>query len=251
MVGTSASAPHVAGAAALLIQRARAAGQPSDPDDDHGQLEASALDVGLAGPDNETGFGKLRLDLTPPVVRASLAGRGRDASAGIVHPRLQVIEDGTIDSETMRARRGQLLARGPRRAPDRHAAPAGRPARARRARRRHVRQRGHARAAVRRRQHAAHGHRRRPERRARADSSATGASVAGRPCATPGSAPATRSCAGSGGADVFPVVAAPAAGLRRRPCDPRPARSGRLHACRRSTPPATGRAPSPLRLPAR
>ncbi len=32
MVGTSASAPHAAGAAALLMQRDRAAGQPSDPD---------------------------------------------------------------------------------------------------------------------------------------------------------------------------------------------------------------------------
>ena len=32
MVGTSASAPHAAGAAALLMQRDRAAGRPSDPD---------------------------------------------------------------------------------------------------------------------------------------------------------------------------------------------------------------------------
>ena len=41
MVGTSASAPHAAGAAALLIEQARALGQPSDPDTISAALEAS------------------------------------------------------------------------------------------------------------------------------------------------------------------------------------------------------------------
>ncbi|MDX6525247.1 MAG: hypothetical protein QOI43_758 [Gaiellales bacterium] len=108
MVGTSASAPHVAGAAALLIQRARAAGQPSDPATITQLLEASALDVGDPGPDNQTGYGKLRLDLVAPVVRATWPVAGASVG-GIVHPSIQVIEDGTIDSETLTLD-GQLLA---------------------------------------------------------------------------------------------------------------------------------------------
>ena len=100
MVGTSASAPHVAGAAALLIERDRAAGQPSDPDAITAELESSALDVGPPGPDDETGYGRLRLDLTAPVVRPVWPAPGETVH-GIVHPRLQVIEAGTIDSETM------------------------------------------------------------------------------------------------------------------------------------------------------
>ena len=49
MVGTSASAPHAAGAAALLMQRDRAAGQPSDPDTIARELVAGALDIAPPG----------------------------------------------------------------------------------------------------------------------------------------------------------------------------------------------------------
>ncbi len=66
MVGTSASAPHAAGAAALLMQRDRAAGQPSDPDTIARELTASALDIAPPGPDEVTGAGRIRLDLDPP-----------------------------------------------------------------------------------------------------------------------------------------------------------------------------------------
>jgi subtilase family protein len=66
MVGTSASAPHAAGAAALLMQRDRAAGQPSDPDTIARELVASALDIAPPGPDEVTGAGRIRLDLDPP-----------------------------------------------------------------------------------------------------------------------------------------------------------------------------------------
>jgi hypothetical protein len=66
MVGTSASAPHAAGAAALLMQRDRAAGQPSDPDTIARELIASALDIDQPGPDAVTGAGRIRLDLDPP-----------------------------------------------------------------------------------------------------------------------------------------------------------------------------------------
>ncbi|MEO9174394.1 MAG: S8 family serine peptidase, partial [Gaiellales bacterium] len=110
MVGTSASAPHVAGAAALLIQRARATGQPSDPTTITQLLESMALDVGPPGPDDATGYGKLRLDLTAPVVRAVWPSAGESVS-GVIHPRIQVIEAGTLQSETMTLD-GVLLAPG-------------------------------------------------------------------------------------------------------------------------------------------
>jgi hypothetical protein len=100
MVGTSASAPHVAGAAALLIDRDRLLGNPSDPGTITTELESSALDVGVAGPDDQTGYGKLRLDLVPPVVRAIWPVAG-ESVRGIVHPRIQVIEDGTVDTQSM------------------------------------------------------------------------------------------------------------------------------------------------------
>jgi Subtilase family len=100
MVGTSASAPHVAGAAALLIQQARIAGLPADPATITQQLESMALDVGPVGPDNLTGYGKLRLDLTAPVVRAIWPTAGESVS-GIVRPRIQVLEAGTLQDEVM------------------------------------------------------------------------------------------------------------------------------------------------------
>ena len=77
MVGTSASAPHAAGAAALLMQRDRAAGQPSDPDTIAKELIGSALDIAPPGPDEVTGAGRIRLDLDPPtwVSTAPAAGQ--------------------------------------------------------------------------------------------------------------------------------------------------------------------------------
>jgi subtilisin family serine protease len=66
MVGTSASAPHAAGAAALLMQRDRAAGQPSDPDTIARELTSTALDIAPPGPDEVTGAGRIRLDLDAP-----------------------------------------------------------------------------------------------------------------------------------------------------------------------------------------
>jgi hypothetical protein len=77
MVGTSASAPHAAGAAALLMQRDRAAGQPSDPDTIARELIAGALDIAPAGPDEVTGAGRIRLDLDPPVFVSTAPAAGQ------------------------------------------------------------------------------------------------------------------------------------------------------------------------------
>ena len=59
--GTSASTPHVAGAAALLKQANRAL----RPDALQELLEADALDLGPAGKDNDYGAGKLSLKSAP------------------------------------------------------------------------------------------------------------------------------------------------------------------------------------------
>jgi hypothetical protein len=60
--GTSAGAPHVAGAAALLKQ-AHPTWNPSQVQAD---LESSAVDLGTPGKDNETGAGLLSLTTAPP-----------------------------------------------------------------------------------------------------------------------------------------------------------------------------------------
>ena len=97
MVGTSASAPHAAGAAALLMQRDRAAGQPSDPDTIARELIASALDIAPPGPDEVTGAGRIRLDLDPPtwVSTAPAAGQPVGDSARFD---IDVDDAGTIEA---------------------------------------------------------------------------------------------------------------------------------------------------------
>jgi hypothetical protein len=96
MVGTSASAPHAAGAAALLMQRNRAAGQPSDPDTIAKELIAGALDIAPAGPDEVTGAGRIRVDLDPPafVATAPTAGQPIGDSARFD---IAVDDAGTLD----------------------------------------------------------------------------------------------------------------------------------------------------------
>ncbi len=96
MVGTSASAPHAAGAAALLMQRNRAAGTPSDPDTIAGELIAGALEIAPAGPDQVTGAGRIRLDLDPPAIGATLPAAGQPVGESA---RFAIAADdaGTID----------------------------------------------------------------------------------------------------------------------------------------------------------
>ena len=59
--GTSAAAPHVAGAAALLLQ----AFPELTPDDLADFFRERAIDLGSAGPDNAFGVGRLNLDMPP------------------------------------------------------------------------------------------------------------------------------------------------------------------------------------------
>ncbi len=62
--GTSASSPHVAGAAALLLSE----DSSRSADDLKSLLETSAIDMGSVGKDNVYGAGRLSLELTPVIV---------------------------------------------------------------------------------------------------------------------------------------------------------------------------------------
>jgi subtilisin family serine protease len=81
--GTSGSSPHVAGAAALVLQ----ANPGFFPDQIQGYLETRSLDLGTPGKDNRFGSGRLSLgaptpDLTPPVVMITTPSDGASYHRG-------------------------------------------------------------------------------------------------------------------------------------------------------------------------
>jgi hypothetical protein len=102
--GTSAAAPHAAGAAALF----KAANPAYTPSAIQAALESRATDLGTAGKDNTYGSGKLNLaDKTPPIVTgvqpsgAVYASSGTvavyylDSNSGVDTASVQVTIDGT------------------------------------------------------------------------------------------------------------------------------------------------------------
>ncbi len=66
--GTSIAAPNAAGAVALLIAARRAAGASPTPAEVADLVTTTALDLGDSGPDQGFGWGRIRVDVDPPVV---------------------------------------------------------------------------------------------------------------------------------------------------------------------------------------
>ena len=88
--GTSSSAAHVAGAAALLRQERQARGAPVAPSDLRAALVATALDLGRRGADPLYGAGMARLDATAPSLRLGVTRGWRPVL------RARVGDEGTI-----------------------------------------------------------------------------------------------------------------------------------------------------------
>jgi len=73
--GTSNAAPNAAGAIALLIAARRRAGAPLDLTALGDLLATQALDLGMPGPDDVFGAGRVRVDVDPPEIRMTARPR--------------------------------------------------------------------------------------------------------------------------------------------------------------------------------
>ncbi len=91
--GTSASTPHVAGAAALLRQARMAAGLPADSATLRAILVGGALDLGPRGFDPAFGAGMVRLDTDRPTAGVRITSRGRRGTRVVA---VRVRDAGTI-----------------------------------------------------------------------------------------------------------------------------------------------------------
>ncbi len=94
--GTSASAAHVAGLAALIRDEHLASGRPADVAALRADIVSRARDLGTPGPDAASGAGMARFDVTPPRLTLS-APRGGTPLLGI-----RALDDGTMASVTLR-----------------------------------------------------------------------------------------------------------------------------------------------------
>ena len=93
--GTSNAAPNAAGAAAVLLAAERRAGRRPSATEIRGALEASALDLGVPGPDQVFGIGRVRVSVDPPRVArptpaplASVRGRVSVKFTGLSRSRI-------------------------------------------------------------------------------------------------------------------------------------------------------------------
>ncbi|NBP86697.1 MAG: hypothetical protein EBU54_16530, partial [Mycobacteriaceae bacterium] len=94
--GTSASTPHVAGAAALARQQLMAAGQPADGASLRAYLVSRARDIEARGIDAMSGSGMVRVDFAPPLVRLGVTSGPRPVIT------VQALDDGTMNSVTVK-----------------------------------------------------------------------------------------------------------------------------------------------------
>ena len=90
--GTSAAAPHVAGAAVLVRQQLKAAGQPADAASLRAYLIAHARDIESKGVDSISGAGMVRIDFAPPTVHLGVSPGPRPVVS------VQALDDGTMNS---------------------------------------------------------------------------------------------------------------------------------------------------------
>jgi hypothetical protein len=93
--GTSNAAPNAAGAAAIVLAAERRAGRPPTAAGVRATLEALALDLGVPGPDEVFGAGRVRVSADPPRVArptppplASVRGRVAVTFAGLSRSRI-------------------------------------------------------------------------------------------------------------------------------------------------------------------
>jgi subtilisin family serine protease len=110
--GTSAAAPHVAGAAALI----KAANPSFRANELQAYLESRALDLGIPGRDTSFGVGKLALGASPrPPLRACVVPRVRGARLAVAKARIRRAgcQVGRVRSSNSRLRRGRVIENRP------------------------------------------------------------------------------------------------------------------------------------------
>ena len=110
--GTSAAAPHVAAAAALV----KGANPSFGPNELQAYLESRAIDLGVPGRDGTYGAGKLALGPSPrPVLRVCVVPRLRGATLAVARSRIRRAgcSVGSVRRTRNRLKRGRVVAQKP------------------------------------------------------------------------------------------------------------------------------------------